>query len=478
MRTFKNLPEAISTDLLLWQKPSTNISIDNTYELKVYPRETFSGNAPASFTVPPQPQGMLQGIDIITKFELRKGSERAPKSENLSIINNFTNSLWGLVQVKVSDRVDIMQSMRNSYAYMSYFDTVLNTDPNRLDNLRKDQIFVMDSGITKEDADDVTFAGISKDYGINYDDIDIYVDAGVAAGEGQAAQRSKIARQAENVSGIKRRRATFEETTVVSKLHCPLFNTHKVLPSNMDINISLTKNLDKFLILANTDTDDYSVKITDVYLIARYLRPSDVFLNLVEERLANEAAPYYISKPEIIVKPVGSQGQHIRLNNLFPDNKIPHHAFFCLQFTNHFEGSFKGNPFAFLPIERFQIHLDGKPYFADPITAETYQSNGKTIFDKSGSFLRQLYASIGKSERGTCLVNSLNFQQNFIVGVSFQPGRNGETMHGYLSPQVVSSTNLEIDTNKSYKSDIVLIIYAVYDRLVKIHGDRSIEIVE
>eukprot|EP00116_Pleurobrachia_bachei_P006055 sb/3466317/ len=329
---------------------------------------------------------MLQGIDIVTKFEIHKGTVKAPITENVSIINNFTNSLWGLVEVKVSDRVDIMQSMRNSYAYMTYFDTVLNTDPNRLDNLRKDQIFVMDSGITKEDANDVTFAGISRDYGINYDDLDIYIDEGAEPAEGQEKQKSKIARYAENVSGIKRRRATFEETTVVSKLRCPLLNTHKVLPSNMNINISLTKNLDKFLILADTDTDDFSVKITDVHLIARYLRPSDVFLSLVEERLAEEAAPYYITKPEIIVKPVGSQGQHIRLNNLFPDNKIPHHAFFCLQFTEDFEGRFKGNPFAFLPMERFQIHLDGKPYFADPLTTETYASNGKTIFDKVDYF--------------------------------------------------------------------------------------------
>ena len=189
MRTFKNLPEAISTDLLLWQKPSTNISVDNTYELKVYPRETFSGNAPASFTVPPQPQGMLQGIDIVTKFEIHKGTVKAPITENVSIINNFTNSLWGLVEVKVSDRVDIMQSMRNSYAYMSYFDTVLNTDPNRLDNLRKDQIFVMDSGITKEDANDVTFAGVSRDYGINYNDLDIYIDEGAEPAEGQEKQK-------------------------------------------------------------------------------------------------------------------------------------------------------------------------------------------------------------------------------------------------------------------------------------------------
>ena len=129
-------------------------------------------------------------------------------------------------------------------------------------------------------------------------------------------------------------------------------------------------------------------------------------------------------------------------------------------------------------MNRFQIHLDGKPYFADPLTTEPYTSNGKVVYDKSGSFLRQLYSSIGKSDRGACLIDSLNYQQNFIVGVSFQPGRSGESLHGFLSPQLVSSTNLEIDLQDTYKKDIVLIIYAVYDRMVKIHGDRSVEVVE
>ena len=476
MRTFRNIPEAVSTDLLLWQKPSTDVSIDNTYELKIYPREVFHGNAPANFSIPPQPQGMLQGVDIVTSFELYNGDTKAANTDNVSIINNFTNSLWGLVDVKVSDRVDIMQSMRNSYAYTTYFDTILNTDPNRLDKLRKDQIFIMDSGVSKADADDVTFAGITEDYGIDYDDLDVYVDEGGEVEEGEAVQKKKIARQAQNVAGIKRRRATFEEATVVSKLHCPLLNTHKVLPTNMNVFVSLTKNEDKFLILSAAST--YSVKVTDVYLIARYLRPSEVFLNPVEERLAKEAAPYFTTKPEIIVKPVGSQGKHIRMNNLFTDNKIPNHAFFALQFTQDFEGSYSGNPFAFLPMTRFQIHLDGKPYFADPISTEPYSSNGKSVYDKHGKFLRQLYSSIGKSDRGACLINSLNFQQNFIVGVSFQPGRNGESLHGYLSPQLVSSTNLEIDLQEAHKKDVVLIIYAVYDRLVKIHGDRSVEIIE
>ena len=42
-----------------------------------------------------------------------------------------------------------MQSMRNSYAYQTFFNYILNSDSNREDNLFSTQLFEMDSGDTK-----------------------------------------------------------------------------------------------------------------------------------------------------------------------------------------------------------------------------------------------------------------------------------------------------------------------------------------
>ena len=478
MKVYSNTTEAVSTELLLWQKPSTNVSIDDTYDLKIYPRESVSKNAPVSFVLAPQQQGMLRNIDVITELNLKKDGEDVPIADQVTPVNNIANAIWGLVNIKISDRVDIMQSMRNSYAYTTYFDTVLNVDPNRLDILRKEQMFIMDSGLSKEDADDTTLTGLNNSYGLDYDDVETYIDTEteVKTEGGESKQKSKIARYAANLAGLRRRRAMLDGRVVRTKLHCPLFNSHKALPPNMDIRITLTKNLDKFLLLANSE-EDYTLDIKSVYLTATYIRPSQVFLNLLEERLAKEAAPYYVTKPELIVKPVG-QEKFIRLNNLFLNNRIPHHAFFCLQYSKHFDGSYSGNPFAFVPFTSFQLHLDGKPYFPTPLSTTPYTSRGKSVYDKDGHFLSQLYSSIGKKDRGVCLIDSSNFNQNFIVGVCMQTEQNGETAHGYLSPQRFASTNLEIELHAAETDDLVLIIYAIYDRLIKISGDRSIEIVE
>ena len=42
-----------------------------------------------------------------------------------------------------------MQSMKNSYAYMTFLNDIINSDSNREDYLFSTQLFKMDSGVSK-----------------------------------------------------------------------------------------------------------------------------------------------------------------------------------------------------------------------------------------------------------------------------------------------------------------------------------------
>ena len=75
-----------------------------------------------------------------------------------------------------------------------------------------------------------------------------------------------------------------KSVTLSSKFHCPLLNTTKCLPTNMNLRISLTKNTNDFLLLCHVDTG-YSLIIEDCYLNVTYYRVRDEILELIEERL-------------------------------------------------------------------------------------------------------------------------------------------------------------------------------------------------
>ena len=484
MAKFINSQESISSDLLLWSERPTQVSIQETYSIKVWPVTNILNDGPINFNVPPQSKGMMTDISLVTKFKLQKDGHNITAPQNgISTVNNFANSLWGLVDVKMDDRVDLTQSMRNSYAYQTFFNHVLNSEGIREDYLLYNELFKMDEGKTKNSVElNTKFWEFDEAYECKIDKL--VEDAGLT-GEDAAAKKEELKEELSaywistslNPGATARSERILKggSVTVNAKLQCPIFNTSKCLPTNMKIRISLSKNSDEFLLLA-PDASGYSIFIEDVYLDVTYYRPRDQILGIIEDRLQRDPAPYFISKPEIIIKPITHSSRIIRLTDIFHD-KIPPYAFFCIQKSSDFEGRVTTNPFVFLPFKKFQFYLNGTPYFTSPLELGSVDNTGQCY--EFGEYLRQLYRTVGKDLKGDCLVNSKNFVLNFMVGISFGADRSS-TSEQHLNLQENGTTYLEIDMgiNEGIPEDLILITYAVFDRQIQINGDRKVTIIE
>ena len=198
----------------------------------------------------------------------------------------------------------------------------------------------------------------------------------------------------------------------------------------------------------------------------------------MEERLAKDVATYFVSKPEIIIRPVTHSSRFIRMTDIFSE-KVPPYAFFTLQRSADFEGKFPTNCYSFVPFKTFQFYLNGTPYFADPLNVESITDLDKyTIYKGFGEYMRQLYRTLGRDSKGDCLINSTNFHLNFMVGMSFGADRSS-LADGHLNLQEKASTYLEIDMGKDdLYDDLMLIVYAPFDRQIQIDANRMVKIVE
>ena len=151
MTKFINSREAFSSSLSLWNDRPTQVAVEEVYDLKVWPVTNILNEGPINFVIPPQPKGLMDDVHIVTKFRIEKANVNLGEepSKNISVVNNFANSLWGNVDIQFDDRVDIMQSMRNSYPYISFFNHALNSDSEKQDYLFYNELFKMDQGRTK-----------------------------------------------------------------------------------------------------------------------------------------------------------------------------------------------------------------------------------------------------------------------------------------------------------------------------------------
>ena len=135
MSKFTNSNEAISSSFMLWQTKPTQVSVKESYDTKVWPISNIFNEGPITFYIPEQPHGMMKNIEIVTKFKIQKdGKDFSVELDNLSIINNFPNFLWQIVDVSVTinGRSNIMQLLKNAYPYTSFFNMVFNHDDSQV----------------------------------------------------------------------------------------------------------------------------------------------------------------------------------------------------------------------------------------------------------------------------------------------------------------------------------------------------------
>ena len=172
-----------------------------------------------------------------------------------------------------------------------------------------------------------------------------------------------------------------------------------------------------------------------------YVETHEAFIKQIEKRIQIEPVPYFVSKPEIIIKPITSAGRIIRIHDIF-HKKLPSHAFFCFQKSQDFEGSFRTNPFTFIPFEKFQFSINGTPYFNDPleVSAVNNLGHGDYEYKEFGMYLRQLHKVAGVELKGDCLINSKNFGLNFITGLSLGADKSDITENHFNIDEKASTS--------------------------------------
>ena len=441
MSKYTQSKEALDSHLLLWDIRPTQTSIDEKYEINVYPSTTYEDayGAPIDFVLPNQPNGCLYDIDIVTTWQVKKGAETLKDKDNVSIVNNFSNAIWSFVDVQVGNRVNIMQSMEQAYAYQTFFNTVLNSTSNRADYLYEVETFVMDTGQTKPETECVVF----------FDE-----DATKIQNKGAETRAKRI--------------RLSREITSKTKLHTPLLNHSKVLPTNMSIKVTLTKNKNKFLLLS--DATDHVVNIKNVHLICTYLRPREVVLNLLEERLKQSPALYDVEFPQIAMRSIPKDAKQYTLYDFFP-SKLPKAAFFTLVAASDLSGGYTANPFTFHRMTSFQMYIDNRELFNFPIK---FVDTQKDSLDFTQAYI-QLYKALGLDRSDDCLINSSNFSVNYMIGAVLTADRSHLN---HLNLQKTADVRLEIEFENQTEEPMILITYALYDKLYSIDKNRQLTITE
>ena len=250
---------------------------------------------------------------------------------------------------------------------------------------------------------------------------------------------------------------------LVSTLNIPLFTQNKLLPSGLEITVNLTKNFsDTILLAATTNTD--KVVFDKVILRCTFQGPTEMMLNLIEEKLSHDNAVYHVDKKILSFHSISTGAQEFTIDNVF-NGTLPYFFIVGIQDRTAFGNSRDKNPYTLYPMKKIQLFLNGQEHFPRPI--ESTDHDDTYMYDM---FLNQSgYINDGDT--------TLSHYYSCYPSMSFNL-TPGKTQNQHRINLVKSGTAwLTIKLPKAAKENTVLMVLAWYEQVVEITKNREVILV-
>ena len=435
MTKYVKSAEAITSNLLLWEPLHTQTSIKDTRVMEYFPQTSIDYSDTINFILPGNSKLMIDHIEIISEIRVLTTADENPADNvNISVVSNLANALWRNVEVIISGH-NLVQSFDNSYNIGSWFDTVLNTSPERQDYLWNKEGFLMDDATTKNHSENMVFFPVAQ------------------AGVTPPVNNPNGQVRAKRISNGKR-------VILIADLNCSLFKQGKLLPTNLNISISLTKNYDGYILMEAAET--HKVVYDKVYLRVTYQQPTDLALRLIDLKLKQQPAIYQAEKGVVSFHSIPTGSEQITFNNIFSGN-LPVMFLFAIQDRSAYGKSCAKNPYTFRHMKKAQVYVNGQEYFTRPVEKHPHEDN---------MMMDALYQAIGYKYTGSCLITSKNFLVHQMVAVNLTADRNANKHH--LNLNKTGEVKLDIELPEVAGDGLILLVYAYYDRIIEINSDREV----
>ena len=414
MAKFIDSEEGMPQELIPFTTKSTQVMIRGVQEIKYLPINSFEKSDTVNFEIPAQHNLLIKNIEIVTKFKV-EGKGKA------TLVSNPANALWKQVDIVLNNKYQMTNPMQQSSNYETFFSTILNVDQEREEVIFSNQGFLLDVGSDKDEADDVT--------NVN------------------AVKRGKLIEGGKSV-------------TMISDLNCNLLKTSKLLIPGLEFNISLTKNKPEFLLMSKDK--DFTILIEKVYLNVTFVQPEEAYLSLLEAKLEKTPAIYDGHRTEVSLFGIQSGVNKYQFNNIFR-GPLPSFMVLCIQDRDAINGDYGKNPYTFYPFKSLQVFINNREYFSDPI---------ETTKEDNTLMLNHFYKALGYDLKGTCLINRDNFRAHFMIPIALARDRSVKFHHNL---QETADFKIDIEFEEQVLQNKVLMVYSVFDQIIKIDKDRNIE---
>lgn len=247
---------------------------------------------------------ILKDTYVEVKVCLQLANAKIPAGGDVSVVNNTTHSLFKTCSMYLND--EIVNKDFDNYHYKAYIKNVLSFS----NALKSAQISL---------GTDNFFA----DGAFNFDEMS---DSNKGYGQRRKAF-AKVSMEGSGSSTVKTITYHGEDVTFIAKLQHDLVTCNTPVLPGVAVRIELTLNPHKLLVLSKSDTDNYELKIKDIFLHVPVALLEPSLYSSIESRLKEKPALMHytrtvISRHEIPLNSTAFTSDHLFLRTQIPSKII------------------------------------------------------------------------------------------------------------------------------------------------------------
>ena len=433
--------EVYTSSLALFQHPNSSSAIERI-DFTDYQRvsQISPETSLLEFQVPGTSSSYIDlkatRLHIQLKITKSDGSSITTQ-EKVGLINLPLHTIWSQVDLSLQNQ-QISPNVGQNYAYKSYLDVLLHSDPQLLQAQLTSQLFFLD------DAD--YFDNLGKSRQTN--------------AEGKVTQVESTSMN----SGL-RYRSAFTETGQAISLEGPVYldfcQQNRFLVNGVPLRIRFYKNKDNFCLLS--DQDNYRVHITDAVLKVCSIKVNPGILVGHGDLFKNHMALYPFTKSDIKCFSIPKGQFNISLDNLY-QGAVPSTLTVGLVTSQAYSGSYRLNPFNFYHFNcNFcGFYVDSQSVPGQPFTPN-FQANSWV-----NAYLSLFHKGYKKPVNSVSLSE---FPNGFCL---YRFTLQEETDGSYMPLAKRGHTRLDLKFAEPLPESITLIAYATFPSLLRIDESRNV----
>ena len=425
-------PEGISSSLMLFDLPPTEMGIIKVQDVEYRPISQITNNSPIEYNIPPSGSFYrdLSRMTQIMRFQIlhEDGSPLNP-DEKVGCINLILQTMWK--QVDVYFEGQLMTSADTNYPYRAMIQTLLNFGQGAKITQLQSQLFFKDTAGALDDAEGNANSGLAA-------------------------------------------RALFTSESKIIQVEGPLMTDlnylDRLVINGIRISFKFTPNPESFVLMSSTENPKYKIRIVDHALKIPHVTPSPAVLVNHDKMLQSTTAKYPLRHTEIrsLSLPQGS----LNVNELLFQDQVPSRIIIGFVKSSAYNGSFTANPFNFkhYNINFLRVSVNGDSVSGHPLQLK-FEGNDLEIAEAYLNLFRGTTKFKKDSGNDIQLVEFSNGYTLFVVNIDSTKISENDTS---LRPDTRGIVRVEAKFDSPLTESINIITFAEFQTVFEINRARNI----